>query len=34
MPLFEILSSGEMNKFVDIVVKRKARKFSEELDLI
>lgn len=33
MPLFEIMSSGEMNKFVDVVIMRNARKFSEELGL-
>ncbi len=33
MPLFDIISSKEMDTFVDLVIKNKARKFSEELDL-
>ncbi|PTS91320.1 hypothetical protein DBR11_29295 [Pedobacter sp. HMWF019] len=31
MPLFKILSSNEMNRFVSQVIDNKARKFSEEL---
>lgn len=33
MPLFDIMSSKEMDKFVNIVIDKKARKFSEELNL-
>lgn len=33
MPLFEIISTKEVNKFINVVIDRNARKFSEELEL-
>jgi hypothetical protein len=33
MPLFDILSSKEVDKFINVVLNRNARKFSEDLNL-